>query len=576
MQYIKLYFQKVFYFIDPKFNKKILIISVLIFLNMFLELISIGLIFPLTGIILDPSFLDNYPLIKNFFYFISPFKFLEVDYTFHVISGSILVFLFLIIFKNIFIFFYNVYRENFIYKLQSDLRVKSLQRLIKLPYDKFLKENNADLITKSSHLPNIATAIEGALIITTEGVVLISFVLLFFIIDPVSSTLIMLIIFSGVFLLSQVTKKKLLFYGEQRRLNETLQFNFLSNILNGIKEIKLFDSHQYFLSFFKIHTKKALYASKKYNIVSVSPRLFLEIMLAFGLSVLLIKGLLLNNDYKLIISTTAVFMASAIRLMPSLNKIIMSINNLKYYETSISKLFDHEKKLRNYSNQKKVLIDFNKSIVFKNISFEYLKDKKILENTNLEILSGDKIGIVGDSGKGKSTIINLISGLLKQSSGEIHIDNNNINYDFLLRNLSLIPQNPFFANGSIKDNLCFGVDSDKINLEKVNEALKIVELFDFVNEMKDKIDTIVGEKGSILSGGQLQRLGIARSLYSNPDLLILDESTNALDKDTQKKIINNLFLNYKNKTIIIISHDHNILSECNKIYKIENKKIQLI
>jgi ABC-type multidrug transport system fused ATPase/permease subunit len=166
--------------------------------------------------------------------------------------------------------------------------------------------------------------------------------------------------------------------------------------------------------------------------------------------------------------------------------------------------------------------------------------------------------------------------LLKQSSGEIYIDNNNINYDFLLRNLSLISQNPFFANASIKDNLCFGIDSDKINLEKVNEVLKIVELFDFVNEMKNKLDTIIGERGSIFSGGQLQRLGIARSLYSNPDLLILDESTNALDKDTQRKIINNLFLNYKNKTIIIISHDHDILSECNKIYKIENKKIQLI
>ena len=147
MQYFKLYFKKVFYFIDPSFNKKIFIISILIFLNMFLELISIGLIFPLTGIILDPSFLDNYPFIKNFFYLISPFKFLEVDYTFHIISGSILVFLFLIIFKNIFIFFYNVYRENFIYKLQSDLRVKSLQRLIQLnkPKTKSICTTNNEL-----------------------------------------------------------------------------------------------------------------------------------------------------------------------------------------------------------------------------------------------------------------------------------------------------------------------------------------------------------------------------------------------------------------------------------------------
>ena len=208
MKYLKLYFEKVSYSIDPSFNKKIFIISILIFLNMFLELISIGLIFPLTGIILDPEFLDSYPIIKNFFYLVSPFKFLDVDITFHIISGSILVFLFLIIFKNVLIFFYNVYRENFIYKLQLDLRVKSLQRLIQLPYDKFLKENNADLITKSSHLPNIATAVESALIIITEGIVLFSFVVLFFFLDPISSSIIILIIFSGVFLLHRTTKKK--------------------------------------------------------------------------------------------------------------------------------------------------------------------------------------------------------------------------------------------------------------------------------------------------------------------------------------------------------------------------------
>jgi len=576
MEYFKLYFKKIAYFIDPLFNKKIFIISILIFLNMFLELISVGLIFPLVGIILDPGFLDDYLIIKNFFFLLSPFKFLDVDSTFHIISGSILVFLSLIIFKNVFIFFSNVYRENFINKLLFDLKVKSLQRLIQIPYDKYTRENNADLITKSDLLPDIATVVGSALIIITEGIVLFSFIVLFFFIDPLSSSIVIFIIFLAVFLLYRITKKKILFYGEERRVNETLRLNLLTNILNGMKEIKLSDSHEYFLRFFKIHTKKALYANKKFSIISSSPRLVLEIILALCLCIVLVKGLLLSNDYKLIISTTAVFMASAIRLIPSLNKIILSINNIKYFETSISKLFSHEKKLRNYSQKNKISINFKENVSFKAVTFEYQKNKKILEDVNFEIISGDKIGIVGGSGAGKSTIINLISGLLKQSSGEIHINNTKIDYDFILNNLSLVPQNPFFANGSIKENLCFGIDKDKINLDKVYKVLKVVELFDFINEMDQKIDTIIGEKGATLSGGQLQRLGIARSLYSNPDVLILDESTNALDKDTQKKIINNLFLNYKNKTIIIISHDHNILSECNKIYKIENKKILLI
>lgn len=573
MNYLKLYFKKVFYFIDPSYNKKISIISILIFLNMLLELISVGLIFPLVGIILDPTFLDNYPIIKGFFFLISPFKFLDVDITFHLISGALFVFLFLIILKNIFVFYYTSYRQNFIYKLQLGLRIKSLQRLIGFPYDKFLKENNADLIIKNKYLESISIAVENFLVIITEAIVLFSFIILFFFLDPISMSIIVFTVFPAVVLLSKTTRKKLLSYGDERRTNEILQLRYFTNILNGIKEIKLFNNHQYFLDFFYIHSKKTLYANKKYQIITLTPRLALEIILAFSLCIILIKGLLLSNDYKLIISTTAVFMASAIKLMPSLNKIIVSINSFKYYETSINKLYDHEKKLRNFSQKDKVLINFEKKINFENVSFEYSKGKTILENVSFEIVNGDKIGLVGGSGMGKSTIVNLISGLLKHSSGEIFINSNKIDYDFTLINLSLIPQNPFFANSSIKENLCFGIDNDKINLDKVYEVLKVVELFDLVNQMDNKLDTIIGEKGTSLSGGQLQRLGIARSLYSNPDILILDESTNALDKNTQKRIINNLFLNYEDKTIIIISHDHNILSECNKIYKIENKKL---
>ena len=575
MNYLKLYFKKVFFFIDKTYNKKITVIGILIFLNMFLELLSVGLIFPLVGIILDPAFLDSYPTIKNFFFLISPFKFLDVDITFHLISGALLIFLFLIILKNIFVFFYNSYRQNFIYKLQLSLKIKSLQRLIGFPYDKFLKENNADLITKNKYLESISVAVENFLVVITEVIVLFSFIVLFFLLDPISMSIIIFTIFPAVFLLSKTTRKKLLGYGDERRINDTLQLQYFTNILNGIKEIKLFNNHQYFLDFFYTYSKKALYANKKYQIITLTPRLVLEIILALSLCIILIKGLLLNNDYKLIISTTAVFMASAIKLMPSLNKILVSINSIKYYETSINILYDHEIKLRNFSQKNKVLIGFKKNINFKNVSFGYSKDKKVLENINLEIVNGDKIGIVGSSGMGKSTIVNLISGLLKHSSGDIYIDNNKVDYDFTLSNLSLIPQNPFFANSSIKENLCFGIDNNKINLNKVREVLKVVELFDLVNRMDKKLDTIVGEKGTTLSGGQLQRLGIARSLYSNPDILILDESTNALDKDTQKKIINNLFLNYKDKTIIIISHDHNILGECNKIYKIENKRLLL-
>lgn len=573
MQLIKTSLKKVFYFIDRKFFSKIFFVSILVTFNTFFELISIGLIFPLTGVILDPNFLNDYILIKNFFYFISPLKFINNDLTFHLISGAITTFLILVIIKNFFVYFYNLYKINFHYKLLVDLRKKSIFRLINLPYNLFSKQNNADLITKVNHLSNITIVTEGLWVICTEGIILISFVILFLLIDPLSSCIIILTLFLVVILLSKFTKKKLLFYGEQRRNHETLQLNFLTNILNGIKEIKLFDKNQYFFNFFDIHSKRGLYADKKFQIISQIPRLFLEVILAFCLSIILIKGMIVGTDYKLIISTTAVFMAAAIRLMPSLNKIIMSMNSIKYYEPVVNKLYEHEKIIRSFELQDKKIIDFKEEILFKNISFEYNEKNKILENVNLKINAGDKIGIIGESGQGKSTFVNILSGLLKQSSGDLLIDGKVINFDFKFNHLSLVPQDPFVSNSSILENLCFGIEKNKINFEKVKNSLITAEIYDFINRQKDKLETVVGEKGTLLSGGQIQRLGIARCLYFDPDILILDEATNALDKKTQKKIIDNLLLNYKSKTIIFISHDYSVLENCNKIFEVKNKKL---
>ena len=313
--------------------------------------------------------------------------------------------------------------------------------------------------------------------------------------------------------------------------------------------------------------------NQKARIISQIPRLFLEVILAFCLSIILIKGMIVGTDYKLIISTTAVFMAAAIRLMPSLNKIIMSMNSIKYYEPVVNKLYEHEKTIRSFELQDKKIIDFKEEILFKNISFEYKEKNKILENVNLKINAGDKIGIIGESGQGKSTFVNILSGLLKQSSGDLLIDGKVINFDFKFNHLSLVPQDPFVSNSSILENLCFGIEKNKINFEKVKNSLITAEIYDFINRQKDKLETVVGEKGTLLSGGQIQRLGIARCLYFDPDILILDEATNALDKKTQKKIIDNLLLNYKSKTIIFISHDYSVLENCNKIFEVKNKKL---
>ena len=215
------------------------------------------------------------------------------------------------------------------------------------------------------------------------------------------------------------------------------------------------------------------------------------------------------------------------------------------------------------------------------MSFNYLDKsgkKTIFQNCNLKITKGEYIGIIGSSGIGKSTFLNLISGLTKNYEGQILIDNKDIkllNKDWTQR-VAYISQDPFFLDDTIKNNIAFAENIENINEDRVWEALKAAQLFDFVNSSRDKLDTIIGEKGTRMSAGQLQRLAISRALYEDFDLIIFDESLNALDNENEKKILKVVkSLQNQGKTIILISHHNSNLENCDKIYKIQDKKFLL-
>ena len=276
-----------------------------------------------------------------------------------------------------------------------------------------------------------------------------------------------------------------------------------------------------------------------------------------------------------IVGLIALYGAATFKLIPSLNRIISNLQKIKYDYPAFTNLYKQialiNKNQKQYLNEKKY--DFNRIIEFKNIYFSYSSDATILENVNFEIKKGNLIGIVGESGAGKSTVLNLIVGLIDKSHGKIYVDNQEISEKLKLTNkIGYVPQETFLIDDTIENNICLGLSeqSDKL---KINQIIKETQLEDLIKNLPLGLQTHIGEKGLRISGGQRQRLGIARALYTNPSILVFDEATSSLDTETENEILDVIKELKNEKTIIVVTHKSNISDLYDHLYRLQNKKI---
>lgn len=554
--------------LDKTDKSKLFLIFLMIVLTMFLEMIGIGLIIPLINLLIDS---ENHYMIQNI-------NFFENSSQNEIIKFFSFILIFLYLFKACFVFIFNKFKYGYLFDLQKKISSEFMGKYLSFDYSKILKTSSSEKIRNLNNVSIFVELLNQSLMLITEFFLIIGIGLIVIWINDTGSIFIFIIIGIVSYYLFRVSKKSLYIYGKERNKFDKLKFQSIQENFFSIKEIKILKKEKFFKhKFSKINNFYADF-SKKFEIYQIIPKVTLEFIGILSLCSVIIYMVLRGIDTKIIIINMGIFAAAAFKMIPSLGRIINHTQFISYY-SNIIEIFESQSDFQ--TNDKLDIagdkISFNKNILFKNIFFSY-GEKKILENFNLEIEKNECIGLIGESGVGKSTLINLLLGLLSPDKGKILIDG--VDTDFKKYywgdTIGYVPQFIYLINDSIKRNIAFGIENELINENSIKSSIKNSQLEKFIEDTNGGIEYIIDENGKNLSGGQIQRIGIARALYNNPKILILDESTSSLDKDTEESFLN-IIKNLKNTlTIIIISHKQNPLSICDKIYKISNKRVEIM
>tara|TARA_B100000780_G_scaffold263367_1_gene217217 strand:- start:16621 stop:18351 length:1731 start_codon:yes stop_codon:yes gene_type:complete len=559
---------KIWSILDREFKRRFYLVLLLIFIGIFFEAFGVGLILPLVNIATSgadslPDSVKNITLISN------------ILSSGSALFYSMIFFITFFIFRTLILGLIEYYKQKFVYSLQENLSSRILSGYLNNEYDFFLRYNSSifirNIITEIGLLANVT---QSFLIIISETLVCIALFVLLAYFEPMGTFLALTIFsFGGLFFFLAI-KKNVGLWGSIRHEYDAYRIKNLQQSFGSIKEIIISNKQKYFLNKFVNNTHITMEAARKQNTVQQLPRLLLELLAITGIALISFTLLAQNEDSANIAGILALFAASAFRLMPSINRILTAAQTMRYAkavtETIRSEISNFEELPPKIQTEQKIM---NANIEFKDVSFCYPGlDEKVLNNINLKIDSNSTVAFIGSSGSGKSTLIDLVLGALKPISGSIFINDKNLNSTLAewQNSIGYVPQDIYLTDETLIENIAFGVQKNNINNIRVQECIKLANLENFISELPDGLETKVGERGVRISGGQLQRVGIARALYKKPSILILDEATSALDSITEKKIMKAVFGMSGDITIIIIAHRLSTIESCDYIYKLED------
>ena len=554
-------------------KKDIKFVLFLSILSSLAESVSIALLVPFVSFFVNP---DNY-LFNNMFK--SFFNFLNITSEKDILATVSLAFILIVLLSSFiklkYIKLSNLLTDN----ITSDFRIKIFNFLINQDYSYYFKHGSNEIMSNlSQKTGSFTTVIFSSINIINSILISTAVVIVLIINEPIYTPIIIASILLFFFIIFKIKSKSVLKKGQMVNENQNFMIDVFQNTVGYLPEIIIYNIKKFFLTTLSKFSQETAKSSSDVRTIAMSPRVYLETFVIVFVILVIYFADFSERSIESNISYLAILAFGTQKCLPLINNVYnLSINfkNATPVVNSFLQILERGKEI-NIDAKEFETLSFKKFIKLENISFQYNKNlPNILNNLNFEINKGEKIAIKGQTGSGKSTLVNVISGLLNPTKGKIFIDNILINRENLKKwqkNVAIVPQTVFLNDGSILENIAIALDESTINVEKAKESAKIAQIDTFIESLPNQYNEKVGERGVRLSGGQRQRLGIARALYRDVNVIILDEPTNALDIETEKLVLDSITKLNKDITLIMISHSNTSLKYFDKIIDLDKNK----
>ena len=572
-------YKKMMVLLDKKQKRAMVGIIFMMLIGAILEALGVSVVVPIVQVVMDESALEKPGLVKSIYDFFGMKS--QMQFTLVILGTMAAIFAI----KNVYLYVQQKVLCHFVYTNQFRTSQRMMRNYLHKNYEFFLNADTAVVQrTITSDVNNMYALILNSLQLVSEVIVFVILAVVLIISDWQMTLVVSGMLGVTLILINKAIKPVMRKAGKDNQDYYSGLFKLISQTVMGIKEVKVVAREQYFVDEYVKCGKGYVDAVQKYTLLTSLPRLLIETVCISGTVVYMMVLIAMGTPLSELITTLTVFAAAVVRLMPCATRINTYLNNISYFEPFLMGVSDN---LQDEINHPDLKIEFakedrekmpvKKAITLKDITYAYPNcEKLIFDHADMEIPIGKAVGIVGTTGAGKSTVVDILLGLLKMQGGAVCADDVDINTDYhgWLKNVGYIPQMIFMLDDTIRRNVAFGVSDENINEERVWEVLKEAQLDEFIRTLPEGLDTTIGERGIRLSGGQRQRIGIARSLYNNPDVLIMDEATSALDNDTEAAIIESVNRLHGKKTLVIIAHRLQTIENCDMIYRVEDGKIK--